>query len=172
MDLAILGATEFAVNFLGRLASVSTIPEFRLLRPGEIAWTLTSLNGRELSQISPIGGQVLAANSDIVEEPILLQESPYRTGWILCIRSPSIPRSMRNMLSQEPDLLCLERTCHQMTSALGTALRLPFQNGRWRSRFGDEFNDEEWETLRREIFPDPPSRGRGETASLMGGTQV
>jgi glycine cleavage system H protein len=157
IDLALLGATEFAVSFAGRLAEVTPIRESKLLRTGETAWTFTSLKGRRLSQVSPIGGQVLAANSDILDDPALLQESPYETGWILCVRSPSIPHFMGKLLSQEPDLLCLERTCQCMTSVLGTALRLPFRDGGWRPCFGDEFNDEEWQTLCQEFFPSPPS---------------
>jgi hypothetical protein len=60
---------------------------------------------------------------------------------------------MRNLLSHEPDLLGLERTCKRITSVLGTPLRLPFGDGKWKPLFGDEFSDEEWETLRRDLFP-------------------
>jgi glycine cleavage system H protein len=153
VDLALLGATEFAVNFTGSLTGISLPPEFNFLRLGETAWTFTSSRSRRLSQIAPIGGQVLAVNSDVLEDPGWVHRSPYRIGWILCIRSPTIPHLMRNLLSHEPDLLGLERTCNRMTSVLGTALRLPFRDGGWKPQFGDEFNDEEWETLRREFFP-------------------
>lgn len=153
LDLALLGPTKFAVSFAGSLTDISLPREFSSLRQGETAWTLTTAKGRCLSQISPIGGQVLAVNSDVQEDPGGLQESPYNTGWILCIRSPGIPHHMRNLLSHEPDQLGLERTCKNMNSVLGTALRLPYGDGRWKPLFGDDFNDEEWETLRQGLFP-------------------
>jgi glycine cleavage system H protein len=153
VDLALVGATDFAVSFAGGLAEISLPHEFSLLRPGDTAWTLCTSRGRCLSQVSPIGGQILAVNSDVREDPTVLNRSPYHTGWVLCVRSPSIPYHMRNLLSHEPDLLGLERTFRRMNSVLGTALRLPYADGKWKPGFGDDLNDEEWEALRRDLFP-------------------
>jgi len=165
LDLALVGPTGFAVSFAGSMAGISLPREFSLLRPGETAWTFTTAKGRHLSQISPIGGQVLAVNSDVREDPSQLERSPYRAGWIMCMRSPDIPYRMRSLLSQEPDLLGLDRTCKRMTSVLGTALRLPYRDGGWEPQFGDGFSDEEWEALRRDLFSASGSSPRSRVLS-------
>jgi len=161
MDLALVGSTRFAVSFAGTLAGISLPGEFTILRRGNPAWTFTSTAGRRLSQVSPVGGQVLAVNPVIQDDPGGLHRSPYRAGWMLCIRSPDLLLQMRNLLSREPDLLGLERLCKRMVSVLGTALRLPNVDGKWSPFFGDDFDAEEWESLRREFFPGSGSPSEG-----------
>ena len=155
VDLALLGPTEFAVNFAGGLSEICLPRESTLLRPGDTAWTLSTSSGRYLAQVSPVGGQVLAVNSDVREDPTVLSRSPYHAGWILCIRSPNIPQHMRNLLPHEPDLLGPERTFAQIRSVSSTPLRLLYEDGKWKPGFGDDLKDEEWERLRRHFFPPP-----------------
>ena len=152
-DLALVGATDFAANFAGNLAGISLPRESRLLGAGGVAWTFISDKGRRLAQVAPIGGQVLAVNSDLVEDIGGLARSPYNHGWVLCLQSATIPDQMRNLLSHEADQLRFDRTCSTITRVLGSALRLPFRDGKWSPAFGDELSDEEWEALRHELFP-------------------
>jgi hypothetical protein len=60
---------------------------------------------------------------------------------------------MRSLLSHEPDLLGPEPTFKRMKLVLGTPSRLPFEEGKWKPGFGDDLRDEEWEALRRDLFP-------------------
>ena len=179
-DLAFVGATDFAVNFVGGLAGVSLPGEFCPLRKEETAWALTSEKGRRLHQVAPIGGWILAVNSALLENVNGLERSPYNLGWLLCLQSATIPHQMGNLLSHEPDRLWSDRTCSSMRTVLGSALRLPFRDDSWRPSFGDDFSDEEWEALRRRLFPAPHAHllpresersGRTNPVSTLGGSR-
>jgi glycine cleavage system H lipoate-binding protein len=153
VNLAFVGTTDFAVNFAGELEGLSLPREFRLMVQGEEAWVFTSAKGRRLSQVAPVGGQVLAVNRGLFEDVGGLTRSPYHHGWLLCLQSGTIPDQIRNLLSEEADRFWMDRTCSAITSILGSALRLPFRDGEWSPAFGDSFSDEEWEALRHKLFP-------------------
>lgn len=155
LEIAFVGATEFAVGFTGDLEGISLPREFDLLRAGQLTWALVSKRGRRLHQVSPVGGRILVANSYLDGNIGELRRSTYHRGWVLCVQSPSIPFELQNLFSHEADQVSLERTLRAMRKVLGSPLRIPFRDGEWRPNFGDEFSDEEWEALRSELFPDP-----------------
>jgi glycine cleavage system H lipoate-binding protein len=155
LELAFVGATDFAIAFTGDLAGVSLPREFNLIRAGQPAWTLISKRGRRLQQVSPLGGRILVANSYLLENAGELRRSPYDQGWVLCVQSPSIPYELRTLFSHEADQVSLDRTLRSMKRVLGSSVRLPLEDKVWRPAFGDEFTDEEWEALRSELFPVP-----------------
>jgi glycine cleavage system H lipoate-binding protein len=157
LELAFVGATEFAVGFAGALADITFPREQGLVRAGQVAWTLVSNRSRKLQQVSPLGGRILVANSYLVEHVAKLPRSPYHRGWILCLQSPSVPHELQQLLSHEAHQVSLDQTIRTMQDILGSSRNLPLQDGRWRPAFGDEFSDEEWEALRTELFPAPPS---------------
>lgn len=161
LELAFVGATEFAIGFTGALAGITLPKEWGLLRAGQLTWTLVSKRGRELQQVSPVGGRILVSNSHIVDHVARLPRSPYLRGWILCLQSPSIPLELRTLFSQEADRLSLDRTIRFMRKVLGSSLRVPFRDGEWMPAFGDDFSDKEWEALRTELFPAPLPPGPG-----------
>ena len=161
VDLAFTGATEFAVRFAGDLTELSLPAEFRYVRVGDPIWTFTSATGRKLTQFAPIGGLILAVNEALLEDLTQLQDSPYRFGWILCIQSRSIPRQMRNLLSHQADQVWFDRTCSTMRSVLGSALRLPAREDAWKPEFGEDFSDEEWESLSLKLFQESAAPGPG-----------
>lgn len=152
VDLAFVGATEFAVRFAGNLTELSLPVEFRYVRVGDPVWTFTSATGRKLTQLAPMGGLVLAVNETLLGDLTQLQDSPYRLGWILCMQSRSIPQQMRNLLSHQSDRIWFDRTCSTMRSVLGSALQLPAPEDAWKPAFGEDFSDQEWESLSLKLF--------------------
>lgn len=153
VNLAFVGPTEFAINFAGSLTDLSLPTDFKPLKAGDTAWTFIAKNGRVLDQVSPIGGDVLVVNSDILDDLGGLRRSPYDDGWLLCLRSPSISEKTEGLLSQEPDRLWLDQTFRSMEAVLDLPSRVPYRDARWRPEFGDEFSDREWEALRKSLFP-------------------
>ena len=153
VNLAFVGATDFAIKFAGGLAGLALPADMQTLRAGEPAWRLLSRKGRTLGQLSPVGGQVLVVNSDLLEDPGGLSGSPYYDGWLFCLRSPRTSDPIQDLLSREADQEGLNQMIQNMETVLGSPLRVPFQEGAWRPDFGDEFTDEEWGTLRKRLFP-------------------
>lgn len=153
-NLVSVGATEFASNFAGHLASVNVPREGARLRQGESAWTLVSARDRRLKQTMPIDGKVVAVNRELLEDPDLANNSPYEKGWILRVRPRDLQSSIRNLLTEAAARAWIDATQAKITAQLSPALGAVAQDGgEWSSGFGDRLEDTDWETLRRDLFP-------------------
>ena len=81
-EVAHLGVTDFLQDKLGEIVSVN-LPEVgdEIERGEPLGEVESSREVREL--ISPITGIVVATNTDLEDQPTLLNEDPYREGWLL-----------------------------------------------------------------------------------------
>ncbi|UCG86279.1 MAG: glycine cleavage system protein H [Gemmatimonadota bacterium] len=153
IDLVSLGTTDFAVDFVGTLASVSLPRESRVLRQGETAWTLVSGKRRVLSQVTPFGGMVVAVNDELIRDPGLIQRSPYDKGWLVFVRPRDISSMMADMRSCVAYRMWLNCIRGTMPLCLNSTTQPLMQEGKWVSKFGDHLTDVEWRALRRRLFP-------------------
>ena len=81
-EVAYIGLTEFLQDKLGEVVSVN-LPEVgeEIERGEPLGEIESSREVREL--ISPITGIVVATNTDLEDQPTLVNEDPYRDGWLL-----------------------------------------------------------------------------------------
>ena len=153
-DLASIGATDLAANFVGTVSSVALPKEGQRLRPGDSAWTLISTKNRRLKQAMPIDGKVLAVNRELLRHPGLVQRAPYESGWILRVKPRDLGKSRVNLFAGTAAGMWLEaaRTAvmKRLTPALGAVAQ---DGGEWVTAFGDHLPDDVWRALERDLFP-------------------
>jgi len=153
-DAAAVGASTFAANFAGRLAKIELPRVGDVLKQGQAAWTLISERKRRLTQPMPVDGEILEVNTALVADPQLAQLEPYEDGWILRVRPRGEADRLHNLL-EDPlghvwdDAMRL-RLNQMLSPALGARAN---DGGEWVPGFGDELSDEDWESLKRELFP-------------------
>jgi glycine cleavage system H protein len=84
-DKALIGVTDFAQDQLGDIIYVD-IPEVGYeLEQNESFGTIES--AKSVSELyAPLGGQVTRINESLKDEPELINEEPYDTGWILEVK--------------------------------------------------------------------------------------
>jgi glycine cleavage system H lipoate-binding protein len=152
--LVTVGASDFATGFAGRIARVDMPREGTELRQGDPGWTLVSSARRELTQAMPVDGEIVEVNHDLADHPLLADRQPYGAGWILKIRPKRLPECLSNLL---PEGLAdswsgwtLSRVSARLSPDLGA---LANDGGQWQPGFGDYLSDEDWEAIRRELFP-------------------
>jgi len=81
-EVAHLGVTDFLQDKLGEIVSVNLPDVGDEIERGEpLGEVESSREVREL--ISPITGIVVATNTDLEDQPTLVNEDPYREGWLL-----------------------------------------------------------------------------------------
>jgi glycine cleavage system H protein len=152
--LASVGASDFAANFVGSLSQVKLPEEGMRLRQGEPAWTLVSAKQRELTQVMPVDGEIVAVNRDLVRHPDLLQQSPRDAGWILRIRPTRLRESLQGLFTGPLAETWKEVAGMRLNAMLSPALgRLANDGGVWLSNFGDMIDESMWLDMRRELFP-------------------
>lgn len=81
-EVAHIGLTDFLQEKLGEIVSVNLPEVGEEVERGEPLGEVES--AREVRElISPVTGVVMATNTDLEDQPTLVNEDPYRDGWLL-----------------------------------------------------------------------------------------
>ncbi|NVM16274.1 MAG: glycine cleavage system protein GcvH [Candidatus Lokiarchaeota archaeon] len=98
-NIATVGITDFAQHQLGDIVYVE-LPEIgSTFNKGSNVAEIESVKAvGEL--VMPLSGKILEVNTDLADNPELVNSSPYRTGWMVKIE-PSNKRQINELLSVE-----------------------------------------------------------------------
>ncbi len=92
-----VGVDEFAAALLGRIEKIDLPKPGHWIRQGQR--TLGFLRGDQKAEmVSPIEGEVVEVNSEILENPSLLRQDPYGKGWLMSVFVPDEESTVRNLL--------------------------------------------------------------------------
>ncbi|MFD5102220.1 glycine cleavage system protein GcvH [Streptomyces albidochromogenes] len=88
--VATVGITEFAANALGDVV-YAQLPEVgETVSAGESCGELEST--KSVSDLySPVTGEVVEANQDVVDDPSLVNSAPFEGGWLFKVRVTDEP---------------------------------------------------------------------------------
>ena len=88
--VATIGITEFAANALGDVV-YAQLPEVgSTVTAGETCGELEST--KSVSDLySPVTGEVVEANQDVVDDPSLVNTAPFEGGWLFKVRVAGEP---------------------------------------------------------------------------------
>jgi len=126
-----IGIDAFAGNLFGKIDSIEVADLNRWVRQGQPLCTITR-EGRSIDVLSPVEGVLISVNHEVVKNPDLAIEDPYRNGWVCVIKAPEMATNVKNLL-QGPVVLpwlqnCLVRVgamVQQLTPALAQDGGLP-----------------------------------------------
>lgn len=83
--VATVGITQFAAHALGDVVYVQLPEEGAALTAGEPCGELEST--KSVSDLySPVSGEVVAFNQDVVDDPSLVNTAPFEGGWLFRVR--------------------------------------------------------------------------------------
>jgi glycine cleavage system H protein len=92
-----VGMDDFAARLLGEIDSIELPARGRWLRQGEKGWTVVR-GGHRFEVLSPIEGEVVDINEEILNDPRRLRADPYGVGWLLEVNSPAGDANLKNLL--------------------------------------------------------------------------
>ena len=92
-----VGVDEFAAALLGAVKQIELPKPGRWVRQGQKAWSF--YKGEERTEmLSPVEGEVVEVNSEILENPALVRKDPYGRGWLLTVSVPDEESVSKNLL--------------------------------------------------------------------------
>jgi glycine cleavage system H lipoate-binding protein len=97
-DSVVIGLDDFARRLIGAPSSVRVPGRGDWLHQGGQAFTL-KLDGKVAKLVSPVEGEVVEVNREVLERPALATDDPYGRGWILRIKAHNLAANLRNLLS-------------------------------------------------------------------------
>ena len=95
-----IGITDFAQDQLGDIVYIdlpeigSTISQFQKFGEVESVKAVSDL-------FSPISGEVIEINQDIIDHPELVNADPFVKGWLIAVKSGSFAEDVKNLLTSD-----------------------------------------------------------------------
>ena len=81
-----IGINEEALEDFDEISSVDLSPEGEKVEAEAVIGTIETSDG-PLDIYSPVDGEILEVNSQVVEDPAIIMEDPYEEGWLVRIEA-------------------------------------------------------------------------------------
>lgn len=99
--LVTVGLDDFAASLVGPVARIA-LPEIGArVGQGEPAWSLIGDDGKAVTMLAPVDGEVVEVNTAAAASPTNLGSDPYGAGWLLKVRPSRLRANKTSLLSGE-----------------------------------------------------------------------
>jgi glycine cleavage system H protein len=92
-----VGIDAFAGNLFGKIDSIEVADLNRWVRQGQVLCTVTR-QGQSVELLSPIEGVMISVNHEVLKNPNLIVDDPYKNGWLCVIKAPEMATNCKNLL--------------------------------------------------------------------------
>ena len=114
-SIGVVGLDDFARKLIGKVDAVELPAVGSRLAQGEKGWSLV-VDSERIPMLSPVAGEVVEVNREVLRSPEILRQDPYGKGWLLKVKSSGIASSTRNLLSGKLARDWMENTLDQSPS--------------------------------------------------------
>jgi glycine cleavage system H protein len=125
-----VGIDDFIQKALGAIDHVLLPSVGQRVKQGEPVVTVER-GGKRLSLVAPISGTVYAVNTDVADNPVLVTENPYESGWLFQVEPDQLASNLSLLSVAENAVTWLRKettrfrdflTVHSMEPALAESL--------------------------------------------------
>ena len=147
-----IGLDDFAARLVGHIDQVDLPARGRWLRQGERGWTL-GRGSHRFEMLSPIEGEIVDVNPEVLRDPSIAHRDPYGAGWLLAVNAPAADGNLKNLLHGRVAQRWMEESVGTLHAHLDPASEGRLQDGG--HAIGDvlalipEF---QWEKVARELL--------------------
>ncbi len=92
-----VGIDAFAGNLFGKIDSIELAALNRWVRQGQKLCTVKR-EGRSIDLLSPVEGVLVSVNHEVLKNPNLVVEKPYKNGWLCVVKAPELGINTKNLL--------------------------------------------------------------------------
>jgi glycine cleavage system H lipoate-binding protein len=92
-----VGIDAFAGNLFGKIDSIELADLNRWVRQGQKLCTVTR-EGQSIDLLSPIEGVMTSVNHEVLKNPNLVIDDPYKNGWLCVVKAQEIATNVKNLL--------------------------------------------------------------------------
>jgi glycine cleavage system H protein len=97
-DYAVIGITDYAQKVLHEIVYVESPKVGSRLDQMQSLGTVESV--KAASEIfTPIAGEVIEVNTKLAEDPELLNQDPYKDGWIIKVRPANLKKDLERLMT-------------------------------------------------------------------------
>src|SRR5659263_392924 len=123
-----VGLDDFAQKLIGKVDAVELPAVGTRLAQGDKGWSLM-VDSVPIPMLSPVDGEVVAVNQEVLRSPEILSRDPYGAGWLLEVKSDRIAADTRNLLSGKVARVWMETSLANLHPVRHEALGPVLQDG-------------------------------------------
>jgi glycine cleavage system H protein len=127
-DLAVVGIDDFTQRLLGGSSAIDLPQIGSRLKQGEKGLKLW-FGSKAVDILSPIEGEVVAINNEVLQNPKLLNSDPYGKGWLMSVRVPQMKRNLANLFSGDLAMAWMKETVYSLQKRMAGSLGVALQDG-------------------------------------------
>jgi glycine cleavage system H lipoate-binding protein len=151
-DVFRIGIDDFAQRLVGRPDALD------LPRPGTVVEAGTpgmklEVDGHAVKVLSPVGGEVIETNPEVLRDPRVVCDDPYGNGWLMKVRVPRPALALSNLFSGKVARAWMDEAAETLSSLMGPKLGPVLQDGGVPvSGFARELSPLEWPRIAEELL--------------------
>lgn len=147
-----IGIDDFAQKLVGTPSSIELPKIGSRIKQGKKGWNLR-IDSKSIPMLSPVDGEVIAINEDVLKSSELIKNDPYQKGWILKAKVSNWKVNLSNLLSGKLALAWMENTSNSLRERMSGDLGIVLQDGGLPvSGFARQIWPDKWEEVAAEFF--------------------
>jgi len=151
-DVVRVGLDDFAQKLVGLPERIDLPRVGDRIEQGERGLKLC-IGATPIDVLSPVSGQVLAVNEEVLRSPGLVNEDPYGKGWLIRVEVPSLKANLRNLLSGRLAQDWMRGTVAALRARMAGELGPVLQDGGLPvSGIARELSAEDWDKVARDFL--------------------
>jgi glycine cleavage system H protein len=127
-DLAVVGIDDFAQRLLGTSSAIDLPKPGARLQQGDKGLELR-FGSKAIEILSPVEGEVVEINHEVLKNPQLLNSDPYGNGWLLKVKVLQMKRNLVNLFSEDLAMAWMEETVNSLHRIMAGRLGVALQDG-------------------------------------------
>jgi glycine cleavage system H lipoate-binding protein len=147
-----VGVDDFAQRLLGQPGSVKLPKVGSSVEQGGAGWSF-EIDSRLVDMLSPVDGEVVSVNQEVLDSPELICDEPYGKGWLMKVKVPEVRSNLRNLLSGKLASAWLDEAVARLRLSMAGDLGPVLQDGGTpMPGFVKNLSPENWDEIAREFF--------------------
>jgi glycine cleavage system H protein len=127
-ELVKVGVDDFAQKLVGKSNRINLPNVGSRIEQGDVGWKL-GIDAKQINMLSPVTGDVVAVNKDIVKNPALINQDPYGKGWLMMVKPNNQRAAVKNLLTGKLATAWMEKTTDTLRERMGGDLGSVYQDG-------------------------------------------
>jgi len=123
-----VGMDDFAQKLLGEPVSVELPDIGSSMEQGSKGWRLV-IDSKSVEMLSPVNGEVLEVNEEVLRSPESVCGDPYGKGWLMKVKVSRMKSDLKNLLSGRLAAAWMEETVDRLRRTTAGDLGLVLQDG-------------------------------------------
>jgi glycine cleavage system H protein len=123
-----IGIDDFAQKLVGKPRSINLPRVGSQIEQGNSGWKL-DFGPTSIDMVSPVNGEVVKVNEEVIKNPDLINQDPYGKGWLIMVKPRNIKADIKNLLTGKLAAAWMEETVDSLRERMGEDLGVVYQDG-------------------------------------------